>query len=66
MDRRYKSEAMEPIYEEAVANFRVGAITRAELEEYERACFVSEGPDMEVAPSSSEAIPASAYAASEA
>jgi DNA-binding transcriptional regulator YiaG len=63
---RYKSDAFQAIHEDALANYEVGAITREELEEYERACFVSECPDMEVAPSSSEAIPASAYAASEA
>jgi DNA-binding transcriptional regulator YiaG len=65
MEKKYKSEILHMIHDEAIANFEVGAITREELEEYERACFVSETPDMESASSSSEAgIPVSAYAAS--
>jgi hypothetical protein len=39
---KYKSDAMEAIYEDALANFEVGAITRDELAEYESACIVSE------------------------
>jgi DNA-binding transcriptional regulator YiaG len=38
---KYKSDAMEAIYEDALANFEVGAITREELTEYESACIVS-------------------------
>jgi hypothetical protein len=47
MDRKYRSEAMEPIYESALANFSIGAISEERFREYERACFVSESPDME-------------------
>jgi hypothetical protein len=39
---KYKSDAFQAIHEDAVANFEVGAITREELEEYDRACLVSE------------------------
>ena len=63
MDRKYRSEAMEPIYENALANFEIGAISEERFREYERACFVPETPDIESASSSSVmGIPVPAYA----
>jgi DNA-binding transcriptional regulator YiaG len=58
MDRKYRSEAMEPIYENALGNFEVGAITREELEEYERACFVSEDSVMSSVERAGMSVPA--------
>jgi DNA-binding transcriptional regulator YiaG len=42
MNLRYKSEAMEPIYENALANFKIGAISEERFHEYEHACLVPE------------------------
>jgi hypothetical protein len=33
---------MEPIYENALANFEIGAISEEQFHEYERACLVPE------------------------
>jgi DNA-binding transcriptional regulator YiaG len=40
---KYKSDAYEALHEETVANFKVGAISEAELREFEKICFVQEG-----------------------
>lgn len=52
---RYRSEAMEAIYESALAMHQVGAISQAELSEYERECLkpsqISKDPIMDVSPS---------------
>jgi len=40
---KYKSDAYEALHEETIANFRVGAISEAELREFEKICFVQEG-----------------------
>jgi hypothetical protein len=42
MDRKYKSEAMEPIYEDALAMFEVGAISAERMRYYENACLAPE------------------------
>jgi len=42
-DMKYKSDAYEALHEETIANFRVGAISEAELREFEKICFVQEG-----------------------
>jgi putative transcriptional regulator len=48
---KYKSDAFQAIHEDAVANFEVGAITKKELEEYDRACLVLEIPAMSISKS---------------
>ena len=40
---KYKSDAYEALHEETIANFKVGAISEAELREFEKICFVQEG-----------------------
>ena len=40
---KYKSEIYEALHEETIADFRVGAISEAELREFEKICFVQEG-----------------------
>lgn len=49
MDRAYQSEILGAIYEDALANFEVGAISAAELREYEEACLTGETKDEPVA-----------------
>ena len=39
---KYKSDAFEAIHEDAMANFEVGAITEAEMREFDRMCLVQE------------------------
>ncbi|GBU28614.1 hypothetical protein R84B8_02174 [Treponema sp. R8-4-B8] len=39
---KYKSDAYEALHEETIANFKVGAISEAELREFEKICFVQE------------------------
>jgi DNA-binding transcriptional regulator YiaG len=63
---KYKSDAMEAIYEDALANFEVGAITREELEEYRHTCLVSKVhsvPSKSVGATPCVDVPLSAYAA---
>ena len=38
--RKFYSEACEVIYQDAVANFEIGAITEAELREFEADAFI--------------------------
>jgi DNA-binding transcriptional regulator YiaG len=40
MATKYQSEMLRAIHEEAVANFEIGAITEAEMREYDRDCLV--------------------------
>jgi len=40
--KKYKSEIYEVIHQDALANFEVGAISKARLREYEKFCFVEE------------------------
>jgi DNA-binding transcriptional regulator YiaG len=40
--RKFYSEACEVIYQDAVANFEIGAISEAELKEFEKDCFIEE------------------------
>jgi DNA-binding transcriptional regulator YiaG len=40
--RKFFSEACEVIYQDAVALFEIGAITEAELKEYDEDCFIDE------------------------
>jgi DNA-binding transcriptional regulator YiaG len=63
---KYKSDAMEAIYEDALANFEVGAITKEELEEYRHACLVAEVrsmPSKSAGAASWAEMPSPAYAA---
>jgi putative transcriptional regulator len=39
---RYKSEIYEVIHQDAVANFEVGAISAARMQEYDEMCLVRE------------------------
>ena len=41
--RKFYSEACEVIYEDALGHFEVGAISEAELREFEEICFLKEG-----------------------
>jgi len=40
--KKYKSEIYQVLHEDALANFEVGAISKASLREYEKQCFVEE------------------------
>jgi len=40
--KKYKSDAYEAIHEDAMALFEVGAISEAELKEFDEACLVQE------------------------
>jgi putative transcriptional regulator len=42
MKKKYQSEILQIVHENAVANFKVGAITEERLHEYDRACLVPE------------------------
>jgi DNA-binding transcriptional regulator YiaG len=48
--RKYRSKAMEPIWEEAQANYRVGAISKERLRHYEEVCFIQEAPSAATSP----------------
>jgi putative transcriptional regulator len=39
---RYKSEIYEVIHQDATANFEIGAISKAEMKEYDEMCLVQE------------------------
>ena len=40
--RKYKSDAYEAIHEDAMADFEVGAISKARMREYDEMCLVQE------------------------
>jgi len=40
--RKYRSEAYEAIHEDVMALFEIGAISEAELREFDEECFVHE------------------------
>jgi DNA-binding transcriptional regulator YiaG len=42
METKYQSEVLRAIHEEAVANFEIGAITEAEMREYDRDCLAKD------------------------
>jgi hypothetical protein len=42
--RKYQSEILGVIYEDALADFRVGAISKERLQEYAEGCLVPEAP----------------------
>jgi len=39
---KYKSEIYEVIHQDAVANFEIGAISKAEMKEFDEMCLVKE------------------------
>ena len=39
---KYKSNAYEAIHEDAIANFEVGAISKAEMREFDEDCLIPE------------------------
>jgi putative transcriptional regulator len=39
---KYKSDAFEAIHEDAMASFKVGAISRERMKEYDEMCLVQE------------------------
>lgn len=43
-NRNYKSELLGVVYEEALANFEVGAISEDRLKHYERECLIPTVP----------------------
>ncbi|GMO58328.1 MAG: hypothetical protein Ta2A_14040 [Treponemataceae bacterium] len=44
MKQKYQSELLGVIYEDALADFRVGAISKERLDEYAKDCLVPEVP----------------------
>ena len=40
--RKYKSDIYEAVYEDAMADFEVGAISEARMREYDEMCLVQE------------------------
>jgi DNA-binding transcriptional regulator YiaG len=42
MNKKFKSDMLEAIYEEAVSMFEVGAISEERMREYDRDCLVPE------------------------
>jgi hypothetical protein len=40
MNRKFKSEAMEALYEDALAHFEVGGISEERMRYYQNACLV--------------------------
>ena len=47
MEKKYQSELLGAIHEDAVANFEIGAITEEELQEYNAECLVYEAEPIE-------------------
>jgi len=43
--KKYKSEIYEVVHQDAIANFEVGAISEAEMKEFDDMCFVKEKPE---------------------
>jgi DNA-binding transcriptional regulator YiaG len=43
MKKKYQSEILHMVHENAVANFKVGAITEERMRYYDRECLVPEG-----------------------
>jgi putative transcriptional regulator len=41
-DMKYKSEIFEVIHQDAVANFEIGAISKAEMKKFDKMCLVKE------------------------
>jgi DNA-binding transcriptional regulator YiaG len=50
MVKKYKSEILMVLHQEAIANFEVGAITEEEMREYDKDCLVHEPEQAEEAP----------------
>ena len=42
MDMKYKSEIYEVIHQDAVANFEIGAISKTEMQKFDKMCLVKE------------------------
>jgi DNA-binding transcriptional regulator YiaG len=42
MKKKYQSEILQMVHEEAVANFKVGAITEERMRHYDRECLLPE------------------------
>jgi DNA-binding transcriptional regulator YiaG len=42
--QKYQSELLGVLYEDALEDFKIGAITESEMREYERDCLVPEAP----------------------
>jgi len=40
--RKYKSEICEVVHQDAMANFEIGAISEAEMREFDEICLVQE------------------------
>ena len=62
--RKYKSDAYEAIHEDAMALFEVGAISEAELREFDEDCLVQESePAYGETPAATGHAPAALYGA---
>ncbi|MDR2803423.1 MAG: XRE family transcriptional regulator [Treponema sp.] len=44
MEKKYKSEILQVIHEDAVGNFEVGAIDAQKMKEFDKMCLVEEAP----------------------
>jgi DNA-binding transcriptional regulator YiaG len=44
MKQKYKSGAFRAMHEVAVAEFKIGAISKKEMDEWDEMCFVAETP----------------------
>jgi DNA-binding transcriptional regulator YiaG len=42
MDKKYQSELLMVCHQDAVADYEIGAITEAQMREYDEACLVPE------------------------
>jgi DNA-binding transcriptional regulator YiaG len=63
MRRKYKSELYQVIHEEALANFKVGAISEEQMHYFESRCFVQDDVSaIAVSQSATSARPLPAYA----
>ena len=62
-NRKYQSELLGVIYEEALANFEVGAISEERLKHYERECLVPEAPHISFSTNVHHSTPAAVSAA---
>jgi DNA-binding transcriptional regulator YiaG len=46
MKRKYKSDVFRAMHEAAVARFKVGAMSREDMNEWDERCFVAEVPPL--------------------
>jgi DNA-binding transcriptional regulator YiaG len=62
MTKHYKSDILAMVHEDAAANFEIGAISEAEMREFDEDCLVSGPKTPKRAPAAARQAPASVYA----